>query len=209
MPSSCQKVARIQNTDMQTNILWSGREYDSLENCLVSSTEGGFIITSTIIGHYENKIYKVDYCIKTNRNWETIFFEIKSRHSNQRQFIKFEGDGRGNWTSEGKEATGFKGCIDIDIPLSPFTNSLPINRLNLTQNQTQEIQVIYLDLLAQEIKPVKQKYVRLSALQYHYENIPNDFEAIIEVDESGLVVDYPLLFVRVAALETNFDVKSY
>ena len=198
------KIARIRNSHMQTNILWSGREYNSLENCLVSSTQSGFIITSTIIGYYENKIYKVDYCIKTNRNWETIFFEINSQHSNQRQFIRFEGDGRGNWTSEGKKVSRFRGCIDIDIPLTPFTNSLPINRLNLTQDQTQEIQVIYLDLLAQEIKPVRQKYVRLSSLQYHYENVPNDFEAIIQVDESGLVVDYPLLFVQAAALESSY-----
>ena len=189
---------------MQTNILWSGREYNSLENCLVSSVEDGLIITSTIIGYYEKKIYKVDYCIKTNHNWETIFFEIKSRHGNGRQFITFEGDGRGNWTSEGKEVSQFKGCIDIDIPLTPFTNSLPINRLNLTQDQTQEVRVIYLDLLAQEIKPVRQKYVRLSPSQYHYENVPNDFEAIIEVDESGFVVDYPSLFVRAAALETDY-----
>ena len=32
--------------------------------------------------------------------------------------------------------------------------------------------------------------------EYKFENVPNDFEAIITVDEWGLVVNYPELFVR-------------
>jgi hypothetical protein len=195
---------QLLNLVMQTNILWSGREYYSLENCLVNTTGGGTDITSTIIGHYEKKIYKVEYHIKTNRHWETIFFKIDARHSNQTQVIQLKGDGHGNWKRDGEALPQFNGCIDIDIPLTPFTNTLPINRLNLTPGQTQEIQVLYLDLLAQEIKPVRQKYTCISSSEYHYENVPNDFEANIRVDDSGLVVDYPQLFVRSAELETSY-----
>ena len=189
---------------MQTNILWTGREYYSLENCLVDTNSNGTTITSTIIGRYANKIYYVAYKIKTNYNWETLFFEVHSRHSNQTQVITCEGDGKGNWKSEGKELVQFKGCIDIDIPLTPFTNSLPINRLRLSDKQTQQIEVIYLDLLEQKITAVKQKYTRTSESEYHYENVPNDFEANIQVDEDGFVVDYPLLFARTAALKTHY-----
>jgi hypothetical protein len=189
---------------MQTNILWTGREYYSLENCLVNTNGSGSEITSTIIGHYEEKIYHVAYTIRTNRNWETVFFEINARHSDQTQSLRFEGDGRGNWVSEGRERSEFNGCLDIDIPLTPFTNTLPINRLRLAIDQTQEIQVIYLDLLARQVRPVRQKYTRLSQLEYQYENVPNDFEARIQVDEAGLVVDYPSLFVRAAELKTHY-----
>jgi uncharacterized protein len=185
---------------MQTNILWTGREYDSLENCLVNTGPAGSSITSTIIGHYEGIIYKVEYQLKTNANWETVFLEINSRHNNHIQTIRLEGDGKGNWLSHGKDAPAFNGCMDVDIPLTPFTNTLPIRRLTLRENQSQEIKVVYCDLLAQEIKPVRQQYTCLSPTKYHYQNIPNDFEAVIEVDEAGLVVDYPSLFVRTACL---------
>ncbi|PRD47727.1 putative glycolipid-binding domain-containing protein [Sphingobacterium haloxyli] len=43
----------------------------------------------------------------------------------------------------------------------------------------------------------EQKYWRLSAEKHKYENVPNDFEAIITIDKSGLVVSYPELFERV------------
>lgn len=197
-------LAVSKKSSMQTNLLWTGREYYSLENCLVKATATGSEITSTVIGYYEEKIYRVEYLIKTNQNWETVFLEISSRHSNQTQSIRFEGDGKGNWLSNGKKADQFNGCIDVDIPLTPFTNTLPINRLRLGRNQAQEIQVIYCDLLKQQIKPVRQKYTRLSNTEYHYENVPNDFEATIQVDESGLVVDYPSLFERTIALKTNY-----
>lgn len=189
---------------MQTNLLWTGREYHSLENCWVNTSAAGAEITSTIIGSYRKKIYKTEYCIKTNHNWETVFFEISSRYSNKLEVVRMEGDGKGNWSSSGKRVKQFEGCIDIDISLTPFTNSLPINRLNLIQNQRQEIQVIYLDVLAQQMRMVRQQYIRLSDTMYRYQNIPNDFEANIPVNEFGLVVDYPSLFARTAALKTNY-----
>jgi hypothetical protein len=81
---------------MQTNLLWTGREYYSLENCLVDESPAGTEINSTIVGKYEEKIYKVDYLIKTNQRWETILLEINSRHSDKTQTIRLEGDGKGN-----------------------------------------------------------------------------------------------------------------
>lgn len=185
---------------MQTNILWTGREYYSLENCLINESAAGVEVFSSIIGYYEEKIYKVEYRIKTNANWETIFFEIISRINNQTQTISGESDGKGNWSKNGLSLEQFNGCIDIDISLTPFTNTLPIRRLQLQPHETREIQVLYCNLLNGQTMPVRQQYTCVSATEFHYENIPNDFEANIVVDGSGFVVDYPALFVRTAAL---------
>jgi len=188
---------------MQTNLLWTGREYYSLENCLVNTTDNGSEINSVVIGKYGEKIYRVEYQIKTNQNWETVYLAVQSQYINQREQFFFESDGKGNWRMDGRQADQFRGCIDVDIPLTPFTNTLPINRLKLGQHEEHQIQVIYLDLLEKRIIPVRQKYIRLSQTKYQYENIPNDFEAKIEVDNLGFVVDYPSLFVRTAKVETN------
>lgn len=192
-------------TSMQTNILWTGREYYSLENCLIRNGETGWEITSTIIGSYQDKIYRVEYHIRTNADWQTVSVVIKSRHSDQVQDVSFQSDARGNWSSNGKELPEFKGCMDVDIPLTPFTNTLPINRMKLEKHEEREIRVMYIDLLENRITPVTQRYRHLSDGKYHYENVPNDFEADIEVDEAGYVVDYPELFVRSALLETKYE----
>jgi uncharacterized protein len=189
---------------MQTNILWTGREYHSVENCLVSVSDAGVEAASTILGTYQQKIYKVEYLLRANQNWETTFLEIRSRRSDYNQLFQLESDCMGSWKLNGENAEELKGCIDVDIPLTPFTNTLPINRLHLSPNNAEEIQVVYCDLLEGRIKSVRQKYTSISKTQYHYQNIPNDFEAIIVVDGDGFVVDYPSLFVRTAAVKAQY-----
>jgi hypothetical protein len=192
---------------MQTNLLWTGREYYSLENCLVNIRAMAADITATIVGKYGGTLYKVDYRIRTNQQWETTFLEIHARHHDLMQDILLEGDGKGHWIFNSKPAPEFNGCIDVDIPLTPFTNTLPIRRLKLGKNQSKEIHVIYCDLLEQRVRPVQQKYTCLSKTRYHYENIPNDFEATIEVDKDGLVEDYPELFERTARIDSHYKVE--
>jgi uncharacterized protein len=181
---------------MQFNILWTGREYYSLENCLVDITPSGVDIDSVIVGKHEGKLYKVEYHIKTDPDWETQFVQVTSRHSNRELRCRLHSAGGGNWISEGNVKSQFEGCTDVDIAVTPFTNTLPINRLKINPQESREIKVIYFDLLQQQIRPVKQLYKRTGDLQYHYENIPNDFETDITVDENGFVVDYPGLFLR-------------
>jgi hypothetical protein len=72
------------------------------------------------------------------------------------------------------------------------------------ENEKRLVNVLYVDVFKQEIKPVQQHYTRLSKDEYKYENVPNDFEAVITVDHSGLVVSYPGLFVRTAMNESQY-----
>lgn len=189
---------------MQTNLLWTGHEYYSLENCLLNCTDNGSQINSVIVGQYMDSIYRVEYDIITNRNWETTFVKIKSQQNNQFEDFTLESNGKGHWKLGGKSNAEFEGCLDVDISLTPFTNTLPINRLMLNVNENRDTKVIYIDLLQQKVTPVRQKYIRLSDTQYRYENIPNDFEATITVDDLGLVLNYPSLFVRTNRLDTDY-----
>ena len=194
---------------MQINCLWTGLEYQSIENCLVTTSDSGTAVVSTIVGYYEGKIYKVDYVIRTNKHWETLYLSICSRHSDVVQTTVLESDGNGNWLVDGMETDRFAGCTDIDISLTPFTNTLPVNRLKLELGQHREIAVIYLDVLRNEMRPARQLYTKLSPAMYRYENIPNDFQSDISVDELGLVTGYPSLFVRTAGLKSSYtDIKS-
>ena len=193
---------------MQTNILWTSREYNSLENCICEFGDNGNRIESTIVGIYQQLLYKVEYVVETNAQWETVSIVLSSQLNDKRSVVRYDGDGKGNWKRGGKVMPEFNGCIDVDIPLTPFTNTLPIRRLGLAVHEAAEITVMYLDILQNDFKPVRQKYERRSGTQYKYENVPNDFEALITVDLDGLVVDYPELFTRTARVESKFDLSA-
>lgn len=190
---------------MQKNILWTGIEYHSLENCILTITNKGSEINSSIIGTYANELYKIEYRIRTNQYWETAFFEVKSQLYNTVANIDFRKEGKESWSVNGQPDEKFNGCIDIDISLTPFTNTLPINRLKLSEKEGEQIKVLYVDVLGQKIMPVLQKYTRLSPTDYKYENVPNDFESVISVDNLGLVVKYPGLFKRTYITESHYQ----
>ena len=192
---------------MQTNILWSGVEYYSLENCIIDSSDAGIVVTSTIVGSYHEKIYRVEYVIKLNSAWETQHCFLEFQYENEIRKLEFLNND-GKWSLNGKYKAEFDGCTDVDIPLTPFTNSLPINRLKLCQSEEREINIVYIDLLENSMRHVKQKYRKISSGVYKYENIPNDFETEIKVDEEGFVVDYPELFIRKARMTSNYPVAG-
>ena len=188
---------------MQTNIIWTGKRYHSTENCLLTKTIVGNEISSTIAGEYENKVYKVEYYIKTNENWETTFVTLEIQLDNSNELLILEKT-KGTWLLNTKPDDRLKNIFDIDISLTPFTNTLPINRLKQKDDERQTIEVIYFDILEREIKPVKQVYTRLATDRYLYENYDKSFKADIVIDEQGLVVDYPKLFEMTAKLESNY-----
>ena len=178
---------------MQTNIIWTGLQYHSIEHCSWTNSANGNEIVSTIVGYYENKIYKVEYNIETNVNWETKSATIRMKIDDAADTITLKKND-GKWFLNGAPADGFNDIYDIDISLTPFTNTLPVRRLKLTGHEEQVITVIYFDILDRQIKPLKQIYTRLTAHNYKYENDDKSFTANIQTDEDGLVKDYPTLF---------------
>lgn len=178
------------------NLLWKGRENLSLENCRILLDADAVTIDSVVIGRHVGEIFRVHYIINTDDKWRTRKLDVRCIFGTLKQQFNLESSGNGTWKKNGEVLEQFQGCIDLDIPLTPFTNSLPIKRLNLDVGQEQIVKVIYIDLLQEDVSVRRQKYLRISERLYHYENIPNDFEADIEVDANGFVVDYPGLFKR-------------
>lgn len=177
-------------------IIWKGIEYSSLEHCAISIENDVLVVNSTIVGHYSGFTYLVTYNLRTNAMGETTKLTMNTTLNGNHQVTELIKLPDGVWEMNGNIIDDFSGCTDVDIAITPFTNTLPIRRLRLQPGEEQEIRVIYFDLLEGTIKPLSQKYKCLTPTIYHYENVPNDFEADITVDEHGLVINYPTLFAR-------------
>jgi hypothetical protein len=174
-------------------IIWKGLYYHCMENCVVASSDIGNEITSTIIGYHDQQAFQVDYHICTSKNWEIDFASIRARLNEVIDTTVLEMK-NGECFLNGEKKIAFEGFVFIDISLTPFTNTLPINCLQLQPGERQVIQVIYFDILGKEIKPVKQVYTRLSNNSYLYENYDHSFSATIKTNEHGFVTNYPRLF---------------
>ncbi|WP_118951702.1 putative glycolipid-binding domain-containing protein [Taibaiella helva] len=181
---------------MIKNILWKGLATESLEYCSVYYKEA-LSVRSAVVGRYEQLPFKVDYEVEMDRDWNMKSVEIRSSLCNMDQRIALQYDGLGHWYSENKVWKHLDGCTDIDISVSPFTNTLPVNRLQMAVGETQEISVVYIDIPKFRIAQERQRYSRLDAHTYRFTNNEGDFTADIVVDDDGLVAHYPTLFDRI------------
>ncbi|MBB6331382.1 hypothetical protein HNP24_002332 [Chryseobacterium sediminis] len=180
-------------------LIWQGILYQSLEYFHLQPDDEGYTVESKILGYHEGKIYAVNYRICTDKDWIVQDFLVESEVN--RVVKTFAGKRSGNqWEINNTVHPEFNNFKFIDISLTPFTNTLPINNLKLSENSSQKIDVIYIDVLNQHVRPVQQQYTRTASHKYLYENIENDFKAEISVDEMGLVTSYPELFEKIAEL---------
>jgi hypothetical protein len=87
-------------------------------------------------------------------------------------------------------------AIDLDLAITPFTNTLPIRRLDLAVGDEGDVTAAYVSFPDLEVNIDEQRYTRLDEDVYLYESLDSDFSREITVDLDGIVVEYPGLFER-------------
>lgn len=179
-------------------ILWRGIAFSSLEYFNIQENDEHYHVRSKVIGYFQENIYSVTYQLTINKLWEITTFHIDAE-VNAVQHILTGKKIDANWEINQYMDKDFEGYQYIDISLSPFTNTLPINNLKLEIGESKEISVIYIDLISNTIKPVLQRYTKTAPDEYLYENIISDFSTHIQVDKTGLILNYPGLFKMIAS----------
>lgn len=172
---------------------WSG---SGLEHLVLKVGSSGMVAESAILATVDGEAIAVRYRVQCNSEWRVRKAEI-ARIGDER-VIELTSDGLGNWADgDGLAQPQLRGAIDIDISVTPFTNTLPIRRLGLKVGQSAEILVVYMELPRLAVKTDRQRYTRLEVGLYRYESVDSDFTRDIEVDAESLVMTYPGLFRRV------------
>jgi hypothetical protein len=179
---------------------WSGA---SLEHLELRDHRAGIFAEAAIIGAAgsagadDDAAFAARYRILCDLSWRVREVEISLIGADR--VVKLRSDGAGNWLDgDGIALAHLAGAIDVDISITPFTNTIPIRRLGLRAGDSAEIVAAYLSLPELEVTTDRQRYTCLRPMRcYRYESLDSDFTREIEVDDDGLVVTYPGLFRRV------------
>jgi uncharacterized protein len=172
---------------------WTGA---SIEHLVLTQDQSRIIADAAIVGATDGKPFAARYRIVCDGSWRVKSVEMAEIGSNTA--LQLTTDGVGNWTDHSSPKPQLAGAIDVDISITPFTNSLPIRRMNLRTGESEQILVVYIRLPDLAISTDRQRYTCLAGGQrYRYESVDSDFVREIEVDLNGLVTTYPGLFRRI------------
>jgi uncharacterized protein len=173
---------------------------NSLEYAVAQPSVVGLELAGTIVAIDNEAPLEVHYRIECDADWRTRTVSIEQRLGLQRSSLSLAVDAAGAWSDQcGGLIDTLTGCLDVDLELSPITNTLPVNRLNLAIGQVREIAVAWIRFPSLEIVHARQSYERLSDHSYRYRSLDSGFIADIDVDEIGLTVRYQGIWERVAA----------
>ncbi|HET7716483.1 MAG TPA: putative glycolipid-binding domain-containing protein [Bauldia sp.] len=176
---------------------WRAVGADGLEHLDLRPGEGTIVVDSVVIGGRGGVPYGVRYRLVCGEDWVTRSLDITTTDGRS---LRLRSDGEGEWTDgEGWPVSHLDGCIDVDLAGSPFTNTLPIRRVDLVAGgEPAELNMAYVPF--DTFKPVVDRQIYRCLEQdrlYRYEAADRSFTADLAVDDDGLVTDYPGLFAKI------------
>jgi len=188
---------------MEMVVRWCDWEGNGLEHCVYLQNDNGLILEGVVAGTREGQ-YGGHYFVRTDARFCTREVCVDYVAGS---YLHVEADGDGHWLDllGDRSIPSLDGCLDVDIGITPATNALPIKRLRLKEQESRDIAVGYVPLPSQIEggflpRRAEQRYTCLTPDQrYRYDGLFRAFTAELEVDEFGLVLDYPDTFRRVLA----------
>ena len=181
---------------MQTEVIWEQIVGKGLEH-LILRQDQKIEAESLALGIIEGATYRIKYQIVCDTDWKVERVRVKDLLINKALvFIQKED---GVWSDEQDHLIeALNGCIDVDIMITPFTNTIPIKRLRLAMGESREISVLYFRIPGLTFSKFDQRYTFLSQEKdhgvYKYESLSSGFTSDIKVEADGLVMDYPGIF---------------
>ncbi len=175
---------------------WINWQGEGLEHLVLRRAANAVAAESVVIGSAEGRAFALRYRIDCDRSWcvRKVTLDVLGGDS-----IELSSDGRGSWLDKSHRVLRkLAGAIDVDISATPFTNTLPIQRLKLRVGESREIAAVYFLVPQLKVSLDRQRYTRLDRRHYRYESVDSDFRRDIELDSGGLVTSYPGLFRRVS-----------
>jgi hypothetical protein len=173
-------------------VLWPATEYFTLQD-----NAHGKLANGCINGVTEGQPFCIHYEIDITPTWQVSSFHIRQEGLTPTE-LRLTSDLHGHWfDKDNNHIDAFDNCVDIDISLTPFTNTLPVKRLQMEANGSKMLDVLYIKLPEFELQKVQQRYTRLGTHEYRYDNVSTEFTADLPLDENDMVKDYPGIFKRI------------
>lgn len=150
--------------------------------------ENGYSLRGAVVGAMGESSLAARYGVACSADWSTreVWVEVTSPPVIRE--IRISVDEAARWTIDGKERPDLENLSDVDIQITPATNTLPIRRLQLEVGEEREVTAAWIQFPHLTVSPLRQSYRRLGENRYEYRS--RDFRAELEFSQAGLIEKY-------------------
>jgi uncharacterized protein len=177
-------------------ILWQDVETAALDRCRLEAGPDGLRLSGIVLTPAHGTPLDVRYLVEAAPDGRTRRVELELDGGTTRRVLLADGAGHWRW-EDGPGLPEVDGALDVDLTVTPATNTLPIRRLAAVEpGRAADLQMAWVQFPGLEVLGSAQRYRRLAADRWHFST--GDFSAELRVDPDGLVLDYGGLFRSLA-----------
>lgn len=172
------------------SVVWRNLAAQGSDYCSLWRIQKGWLLQGTAVAApKDGQPMLAEYEIECDPLWHTRRAAAACRTGDSVRSIDLSVKS-GVWRSAGREHPEFRPCVDVDLAVTPATNTLPIRRLNLEIGQSAEVKAVWLKFPHLTLELLPQRYTRIGEHRYGYRS-STGFSAELLVDELGLITSYP------------------
>jgi hypothetical protein len=185
--------------DLKRVVAWKNLPMNGTDYCALWHTAKGWLLKGTAIGVLKDqRPMLANYEVHCDENWLTHRVHVERTIGKDTKTLSLTVENSGLWCCSGQDVAEVRGCLDVDLSVTPATNTLPIRRLDLGIGKSESVTAAWIKFPELELQPLSQLYTRTAENIYRYES-HTGFSAEIMVDDLGLVTAYPRGWERMAA----------
>ena len=180
-------------------VLWQGTGPGALDRCRLAAGPDGLRLAGTVLTAEFATPLEVRYLVEAGPDGLTrrVELELDGGAGAVRRVLVADGAGQWRWEDGGPALTEVDGALDVDLTVTPATNTLPIRRLaGLEVGEAADLRMAWVKFPELSVIASAQRYQRLAADRWRFST--GDFTAELLVDPEGLVLDYGGLFRALA-----------
>ncbi|MGO1120831.1 putative glycolipid-binding domain-containing protein [Rhodovibrionaceae bacterium A322] len=204
----------------QRNYAWQTPDGSGLERLQLQSYEQSQEVDTSLIGRLEGQDFSGSYWLRLDRDWTVRQLRIRLQlektaddQPTRRAALEVQHDGQGNWLVEGENRPDLAGCLDVDLTVTPFTNSPPVMRHDWRKGESRDFRMVFIapsfdpttGQLCITAQAKNQRYTCLAPLGsakdggglFRYQGLDSGFDCDLSFDADGVVLTYPDTFLRI------------
>jgi uncharacterized protein len=169
------------------SVLWHNPYDHSTELCQLRFHPPGWLIEGLVLIPADEAPARCDYRVDVDERWRARRVHLRLAGLGHERQLELTSE-RDRWYIDGAHDPALDGCTDVDLRVSPSTNTLPIRRLGLEVGAQATVQAAWVGFPDLQVVSSEQTYERITEQTYRYRS--GSFAADINVDEAGMVVNY-------------------
>lgn len=172
-------------------ITWDVTASQGYETAWVELGDGALRARGRAVGTVPEP-YWITYGLETTDRYVTRRLTVTAEDAAGTRTLDLRHDGRGGWTAGDEPLPDVDGALDCDLGLCPLTNTMPVLRHALHRApREREFLMAWVSVPDLAVQPSRQTYTYLGPGRAGFGS--GDFRSELEIDEDGLVRDYPRL----------------